>query len=391
MRRRRFLTLIFLAAIVACQTNETATVVKPVVCPTSCDDGNVCTNDTCVEGKCVHENNAATCDDGNACTWDEHCSDGKCASKPVTCDTKPCTDVSCDAKTGCVWTNTKAACDDGDACTEGDVCQNGGCFGTYILCDDNNKCTDDLCSSKTGCVHAFNNKPCDDDNICTKGDICEGGACTFKLLVTCDDNNECTDDSCGKTGCVYTPNTAKCDDNNVCTQNDVCTGGTCVGSTKLNCDDNNVCTDDSCDPKPLQPGCVHTPKSPAIACDDYLPNTVDVCDEGACVHLLADKIPSSTCWGDTPAVYIPIPNTFWIWTTSEPNSKLKVKLEKIGWVAAYAFEVVKKDAFPPPGALTCRSLPCYKCYIPLVGTQSFVGVCGADGKGSGITTACPTE
>ena len=34
----------------------------------SCDDGNVCTDDSCVEGVCVFTANDVACDDGNACT-----------------------------------------------------------------------------------------------------------------------------------------------------------------------------------------------------------------------------------------------------------------------------------------------------------------------------------
>ncbi|MFQ5461501.1 MAG: hypothetical protein ACE5E5_02630, partial [Phycisphaerae bacterium] len=49
--------------------------------PPNCDDGNVCTDDTCDPATgCVNTNNVAACDDGNACTTTDVCDGaGVCA------------------------------------------------------------------------------------------------------------------------------------------------------------------------------------------------------------------------------------------------------------------------------------------------------------------------
>ena len=77
-------------------------------------------NITCGAGACVG-GAAPSCDDGNVCT-----------------------DDSCDSATGCVNSSNTAACDDGDACTTADTCAAGACVGGAApSCDDGNVCTDD--------------------------------------------------------------------------------------------------------------------------------------------------------------------------------------------------------------------------------------------------------
>ena len=45
-----------------------------------CDDGNVCTDDTCVPATgCTHTPNAATCVDGVLCNGDDTCGGGTCS------------------------------------------------------------------------------------------------------------------------------------------------------------------------------------------------------------------------------------------------------------------------------------------------------------------------
>jgi len=80
-----------------------------------CDDGDVCTQDTCSNAKCSHTpigtccKADADCEDGNICTLDS-CNNGSCIQSPaVGC----CTDVS--------------MCNDFDSCTE-DLCQNSQCI-----------------------------------------------------------------------------------------------------------------------------------------------------------------------------------------------------------------------------------------------------------------------
>lgn len=63
-----------------------------------CDDENVCTDDSCVDGACVNVNNTATCSDGDACTSEDTCSGGvcvggadPCAASGLTCEDGVCT------------------------------------------------------------------------------------------------------------------------------------------------------------------------------------------------------------------------------------------------------------------------------------------------------------
>ncbi len=66
-----------------------------------CTDGEPCTTDTCVAGKCAHS--AAPCSDGDVCTADA-CATGKgCTHGSASCDDgDACTSDVCDALEGCV-------------------------------------------------------------------------------------------------------------------------------------------------------------------------------------------------------------------------------------------------------------------------------------------------
>jgi hypothetical protein len=161
-------------------------------CGISCDDGKLCTIDTCVKGKCVNT--------------------------PIDCnDRNPCTDDSCDETTGdCVNTPVPGrACDDGNACTENDRCNRAGeCVGTEVNCDDGNACTTDTCDRATGCVHT---------------------------AINCDDGDPCTNDSCDPdSGCVNEP--VICPVGQACLNGECvgCAGGTCA-NLPLGCDDDPVC------------------------------------------------------------------------------------------------------------------------------------------------------
>jgi hypothetical protein len=246
-----------------------------------CDDGNVCTADSCDPTLgCQFKANNLPCDDKNACTTKDTCKDTKCVGGPAPiCDDKNgCTDDSCLPDFGCVYIYNSAPCDDGNACTAKDVCTDGSCkSGAPLACDDKNPCTTDSCDPATGCLFANNTLPCDDGNACTTGDTCAAGKCVGVAAV-CDDKNPCTNDSCDPaTGCVYVNNTAPCDDASKCTEKDTCTGGKCVGAV-VNCDDGNVCSTDTCEP--------------ALGCQ-YAANNLGCDDGNACTQ--GDKCASMKC------------------------------------------------------------------------------------------------
>ena len=142
-----------------------------------------------------------------------------CGSTPTDCDDGSlCTADSCDPATGCA--NAPADCDDGDACTD-DSCDQatGRCVNTpNIDCDDGDACTDDSCDPATGTCVNTPNFDCDDGDACTD-DSCNPatGLCEHGASPSCDDQDECTDDSCDPaTGaCVNT-------DNGQCGGEDIC-------------------------------------------------------------------------------------------------------------------------------------------------------------------------
>jgi len=222
---------------------------------------NVCRRNICVAttGKCLVKArpDGTGCDaDGSVCTSKDACKSGSCtAGKKLACnDGKVCTDDSCHATKGCVFANNKVPCDaDGSVCTVADSCKSGLCLtGPKRDCDDKNGCTDDSCDPKKGCLHAANVASCDDGNPCTDKDKCAAKACKG-IGLDCNDGNACTADSCSKTsGCAHKAVNKSCDDGNACTTSDVCAGlpggkWGCKGGKPKVCDDGNVCTLDSCD------------------------------------------------------------------------------------------------------------------------------------------------
>jgi len=278
--------------------------------PLQCDDGNVCTDDSCdPDAGCTFETNENACDDGDACTTGDHCTGGSCTWDWLKdCDDQNlCTNDLCDSDTGCTYVIIEGECSDGDPCTVGDHCQLGACVpGTLQDCNDGNPCTADSCGPSGLCAHEPSGGLCDDLNACTLGDHCEEGACTFDEMANCEDQNPCTNDACNQlVGCTHEHNNNACEDGDVCTLGDTCENGLCEPGFELDCDDGNVCTDDSCDPAG---GCLNQgnlddcddgnactdadkceqgkclPGAP-VDCDDGNPCTDDACDPGTgCTH-----------------------------------------------------------------------------------------------------------
>ncbi|MFQ5414057.1 MAG: hypothetical protein ACE5E6_06320 [Phycisphaerae bacterium] len=241
-----------------------------------CDDTDVCTDDACNAGACVHTFNTAPCDDGFFCTAPDACLNGACVGGTTPC-IDPALPVCDEADDACVECLTDADCvgnPSGPVCNVGpDVCV--GCL-VDADCDDADVCTDDACTAGA-CTHTFNTAPCDDGLFCTTADACVSGACVggttpcidpalpvcdeaddqcvecladadcvghpngpfcdvgpdvcVECLIDahCDDTNVCTDDACVANACVHTFNTAPCDDGDICTELDVCTDGVCGG------------------------------------------------------------------------------------------------------------------------------------------------------------------
>jgi hypothetical protein len=226
-----------------------------------CDDGILCTTDSCVGAAgCAHVNNTAACDDGNACTTNDSCMGGTClGGPPRACnDGDPCTIDSCSPGSGCVATFSSGACDDGNICTIGETCATGVCTGP-----------------------PNDGVACNDGSVCTTGDVCLGGSCSPGAVpLDCSDGNVCTTDSCGPiTGCTHANNTIACDDGIACTAGDTCAAGACHGAPVV-CNDNNPCTDNFCDS--ATGSCVAANDDTNTCTDGNLCTQVDICQAGLC-------------------------------------------------------------------------------------------------------------
>jgi hypothetical protein len=282
-----------------CNDNDLCTTVDTCVlgecqgsAPLECDDGNVCTDDSCdPDSGCTHGPGDGECDDQNPCTANDQCTGGICKGLGLTdCnDDNVCTDDLCDPQVGCIHQANSTLCEDGNVCTEGDQCAAGVCgSGAPINCNDSNDCTDDTCDIALGCQHIDNDAQCDDGNPCTSNDACAGGKCLATELTDCDDQNLCTDDSCDPlTGCIHDVNTVPCDDGDACTVTDACAGGQCAGSGALDCDDSNACTTDTCD---AELGCIQTPIVPC--CGDGSTDDPEECDDS---NVVSGDGCSATC------------------------------------------------------------------------------------------------
>lgn len=258
-----------------------------------CTDADACTAEACVSGSCQYPAAppGSSCGDGDICNGDEACSGTDCkAGTPLNCDDgEICTKDSCGAN-GCIHTAlTGNDCSDGDPCTTGDKCGNDGtCHqGAPINCDDGQFCTSDSCSNGK-CVNQpkTDGTGCDDLDQCTNNDKCASGKCKGSgSNVDCDDGNICTQDSlvsCAGTACnhVAAPATTSCIPDK-CHAAGHCSGqdGTCVPGPAINCDDGNPCTRDSCDPAK---GCQNV-NDASLDCSDGDPCTEnDVCVKGSC-------------------------------------------------------------------------------------------------------------
>ena len=302
----------------------------------TCDDDNECTSDSCggAEG-CVNDPlDGTNCDDGDVCTVTDHCEEGSCVGTPIACDDgNLCTDDSCDGVSGCTFEFNFSSCDDGDPCTIGDQCVEGTCTGTLIPCDcqTDSDCDayedDDLCNGTLHCdttgptfqctvdpdsvvdcpaapgqdgpclkaecvpengectyVAANEGFACNDSDSCTYGEACKNGTCSGGEPVNCEDGNECTEDDCNPdVGCIYSNAGGACNDNDACTYPDLCGAGECLPGPAVDCDDGNPCSSDSCDPGA---GCTHLPLDGACN-DDNLCTAGDHCEGGKCVSTAA--------------------------------------------------------------------------------------------------------
>jgi hypothetical protein len=115
--------------------------------------------------------NQASCDDGELCTSDS-CSPGGCLHTEIA---------------GCCEVDSE--CADGNACTQ-DSCEANQCVNLPISVEDGNVCTLDQCDPVSGLLHLLIDRcclfdsACNDFNDCT-GDTCEENLCRNRPLPSC--------------------------------------------------------------------------------------------------------------------------------------------------------------------------------------------------------------
>ncbi len=157
--------------IATCVTKPKCTTTK--VCMTVACDANT---GTC--GSPTPQPKGTVC--GDECTANGTCdgaSKPKCSGTPVVCnDGNICTDETCYVGLGCTPTANTKPCTDGNGCTTGDVCANGACGGTAVPTDDGNACTVDACNPIDGVTH----KPETDGTDCGNNSACSQGICKAK-------------------------------------------------------------------------------------------------------------------------------------------------------------------------------------------------------------------
>ncbi len=298
-----------------------------------CDDGNLCSAEICIAGKCQYQAMA------NCCTDDWFCAPGESCLNPNSPNSK------------CSACLVQGDCEDGVSCTV-DACDLTGAKGkcTHTLptdtccvgfakCDDGKPCTIDSCDlASSTCIHNQPAGACCQDSECPSTDPCKIGGCIglqCRFAIngdrqdccsdtynnSCDDKNICTIDSCGNaqtggwTQCKHDPNPAfppgtccqinpDCADADGCTQ-DICVNNQCQHPPVIeccasiaDCNDGNICTVDTC---PLNAGetsgsCVHSKTAECCNvkndCNDGKFCTTDNCNvaQHQCLHMQTDPL-----------------------------------------------------------------------------------------------------
>jgi hypothetical protein len=194
--------------------------------------------DSCDGGGCTED---AQCDDGVFCNGVETCVDHVCqAGTPPTCDDGVvCTVDTCDAFTDhCTHTPDNTRCNNGQFCDGVETCDPvQDCQpGTPPNCDDGIACTVDTCDEWNDvCVHTPSNAACDDGlycngiETCVVAQGCLAGSAPCVDLAHCDEvNDTCVSGECTTDGA--------CDDGAFCNGTERCVDSLCVAGTPP-CDD----------------------------------------------------------------------------------------------------------------------------------------------------------
>jgi hypothetical protein len=229
-----------------------------------CDDGLLCTLDTCTE------NNGGSC--GSALTVG--CAIGNACYLPgANNPSNSC--QSCDPITSqTAWTNkaNNTLCDDGLLCTENDRCDAAGnCKSTAKSCSDGVSCTLDTCNETLGTC----------SSAPPAGSCLIGGQCYANGTTNPANQCQVCSSAANTTGWSSKSNGTSCEDGLFCSVGDTCNGlGLCEsGAARTTCNDGLSCTTDVCNPL-------------TDACDTVVATGCNIA--GVCVAANADN-PNNPC------------------------------------------------------------------------------------------------
>ena len=175
----------------ACDPKTGQCLLKPATDGTACSDGSKCTQAAACKSGACKSTASVNCDDGDVCTADSCDPAAGCVHKGANCaDGNPCSVDSCDPKTGqCAFATAplegKACNADDDGCTAGDLCNKGVCKkGVAVICKVAVAACEQVACSSTGaqsfaCVvsAAGDGAPCESSDGCLLGAACLSGVC----------------------------------------------------------------------------------------------------------------------------------------------------------------------------------------------------------------------
>jgi cysteine-rich repeat protein len=178
----------------------------------SCDDGVLCTSDICdPSAGCLRlPNDGLSCDDGNDCTSADRCAGSECRGTAIAgccagatdCDDgEPCTDDAC-LSGRCE--NAFRSCAVENKCVAGFCTAAGDCDATAVSCDDSNVCTDDSCDPTFGCTHFATVTPPESPEV----------SCADSTDNDCDGAVDTADTDCYRCGDGVLQPGEECDDGN---------------------------------------------------------------------------------------------------------------------------------------------------------------------------------
>ncbi len=169
-----------------------------------CNDGVPCTIDVCQGGACVITPSDTLCNNGQFCDGVEICQPllGCMAGTPITCDDGVvCTSDSCNEIADvCLNITNDSACDDGQFCNGVETCSDQlGCLPGVTPCDDGVDCTVDACNElNNSCVPVPFDDQCDDGLFCNGTETCHPLFGCETGTLPCDDGIDCSLDACNE-------------------------------------------------------------------------------------------------------------------------------------------------------------------------------------------------